>query len=82
MNQNESSNLRFLFAQNKSTKRIFQKQIHETNPRYKSLRFGVTNPDSQIRTLKICKDLDMRIFIFKDSFRSVVLRIRNDSLDS
>jgi hypothetical protein len=40
MNRNESSNLRFLFAQNESTKRIFQKRIHETNPRYESLRLG------------------------------------------
>ena len=63
---------------NESTKRIFQKRIHETNPRYESLRFGVTNPDSQIRILRIRKDSDSRIFIFKDSFCAIVLRIRKD----
>ncbi len=44
-NPYESSNLRFLFARNESTKRIFQKRIHETNPRYESLGFGFTNPN-------------------------------------
>ncbi len=78
-NPYESSNLRFWFAQNESTKQIFQKRIHETNPRYESLRFGVTNPDSWIRILRIRKDLDSRIFICKDSFRAIVLRIRKDS---
>ncbi len=75
MNQNELSNLRFFFPQNESTKPIFQKRIHETNPRYESLRFGFTNPDSQIRILRIRKDSDSWISIFKDSFRAIVLRI-------
>ncbi len=59
-------------------KQIFQKRIHETNPRYKSLG----NPDLRIRPLKIRKDSDSRIFIFKDLFRAIVLRIRKDSKDS
>ncbi len=40
-------------SRNESTKRIFQKRIHETNPRYESLRFVVMNPDSRIRILRI-----------------------------
>ncbi len=50
--RNESNLLRFLFARNESTKRIFQKRIfqkriHDTNPRYESLRFGFANPRLQ-----------------------------------
>ena len=52
--------------------------FHETNPRYKSLRFGFANPDSQICNFRICKDSDSRISIFKESFRAIVLRIRKD----
>jgi hypothetical protein len=76
--RNESSNLEIFFSRNESMKRIFQKRIHKTNPRYESLRFVVTNPDSRIRILRIHKDSDSRIFIFKDSFRAIVLRIRKD----
>ncbi len=36
----------------------------------------------QIRSLRICKDSDLRISNFKDSFRAIVLRIREDLLDS
>ncbi len=56
---------------------VCTKRIHDTNPRYESLRF--TNPDSRIRDFRIRKDSDSRIFIFKDSFRAIVLRIRKDS---
>ena len=77
--RNESNLLRFLVLRIESTKRVFEKKIYETNPRYESLRFGVTNPDSRIRILRIRKDSDSRIFIFKDSFRAIVLRIRKDS---
>ena len=56
--------------------------FHETNPRNESLRFGFANPDLRVRNLRICKDSDLRISIFKDSFRAIVLRIRKDSLDS
>ena len=52
---------------NESTIRIFGKPAYETNPRYKSLRFGFASPPAWIR---------------KDSFRAIVLRIRKDSLDS
>ncbi len=52
------------------------------NPRYESLGFEFTNPDWQIQTLKIRKDSDSRIFIFKDLFRAIVLRIRKDMKDS
>jgi hypothetical protein len=38
--------------------------------------------DSRIRSLRIRKDSDSRISIFKDSFRAIVLRIRKDLLDS
>ncbi len=62
--QNESSNLEFLILRNESTKRIFGKQAYETNPQYKSLRFGFTNPPVWIR---------------KDSFCAIVLRICKDS---
>jgi len=34
--RNELSNLEFLFSQNESTKRIFQKQVYESNPRNES----------------------------------------------
>ncbi len=58
---------------------VCTKQIHETN-------LSKTNPrnESTIRTFKvrIRKDSDSWIFIFKDSFRAIVLRIRKDSLDS
>ncbi len=77
--RNESSNLEKKFSRNESTTRIFQKRIHDTNPRYESLRFVVTNPDSRIQILRIRKDSYSRIFIFKDSFRAIVLRIRKDS---
>ncbi len=80
-NRNESSNLRFLFSQNESTKRIFQKQTYESNPQYESLRFGFANPDSQIQNFRIRKDSDSRISIFKYSLRAIVLRIRKDLLD-
>ncbi len=56
--------------------------FHETNPRYKSLRFGFANPVLQIWNFRICKDSDLQISIFKDSFRAIVLRICKDSLDS
>ncbi len=78
----ESNLLRFLVLRNKSTIRIFWKKVYELNPRYESLRFGFPNPDSRIQKFRIRKDLDSRIFIFKDSFRAIVLRIRKDSLDS
>ncbi len=51
---------------NESTIRIFRKHVYETNPRNESLRFGFANPPAWIR---------------KDSFRAIVLRIREDSLD-
>ncbi len=80
--QNKSSNLGFLLSQNEFTKRIFQKQTYESNPRYKSLRFRFTNPDLRIWNLRICKDSDSRISIFKNLFCAIVLRIRKDLLDS
>ncbi len=49
---------------NESTIRIFGSSGHETNPRNESLRFGFANPPAWIR---------------KDSFRAIVLRIRQDS---
>jgi hypothetical protein len=52
---------------NESTIRIFGKPAYKTNPRYESLRFGFASPPA---------------WICKDSFRAIVLRIREDSLDS
>jgi hypothetical protein len=52
---------------NESTIRIFGSSGHEANPRNESLRFGFANPPAWIR---------------KDSFCAIVLRIREDSLDS
>ena len=51
---------------NESAIQIFQKHVYEMNPRNKSLSFGFVNPPAWIR---------------KDSFRAIVLRIREDSLD-
>jgi hypothetical protein len=49
-NPNESSNFRFLFSRNESTKRIFpnrpMNQIHDTNP------------DSRVQNLRILEDSD------------------------
>ncbi len=55
------------------------KQIHETNLLKKGLRIEST---IRIQNFRIRKDSDSRIFIFKDSFCAIVLRIRKDSLDS
>ena len=52
---------------NESTIRIFKVWSHES---------GFANPDSRIRILRICKDSDSQISIFKDSFCAIVLRIR------
>ena len=73
------TNLLKIASRNESTKRIFQKQTYESNPRYKSLRFGFANSDLRIQNLRIRKDLDLRISIFKDSFCAIVLRICKDS---
>ncbi len=75
-------NLIFLFPWNESTKRIFQKQTYKSNPRYESLRFGFASAYLWVQNLRIRKDSDSRISIFKDLFRAIVLRIRKDSLDS
>jgi|FrelakmetLWP11LW_1041352.scaffolds.fasta_scaffold561951_1 hypothetical protein len=42
--------------------------VYESNPQYESLRFGFTNPDLQVQNLRIQKDSDLRISIFKDLF--------------
>ncbi len=60
---------------------VYKSLRNETNPRYESLRFGFANPDSRIRSLRIRKDSDSRISIFKDSFRAIVLWICKDLLN-
>ena len=67
---------------NETNRVIWEFFFSETNPRYKSLRFGFANPDSRIQSLRIRKDSDSQISIFQDSFRAIVLRIRKDLLDS
>ena len=81
-NRNESNLLRFLVLQNKSTILIFWKKVYESNPRYKSLRFGFTNPDLRVRQPGFVRIWDSQNCIFKDSLCAIVLRIRQDSLDS
>ncbi len=71
----------FCFQRNKSTKRIYQKQTYESNSQYESLSIGFANPDLRIQNLRIRKDSDLQISIFKDSFRAIVLRIHMDLLE-
>ncbi len=58
--RNKSSNLGFLFSRNKSMKRIFHKQVYETNPQNKSMKrifwnqYGFVNPKPWI-----CMDLGL-----------------------
>jgi hypothetical protein len=70
-----------LALQIESTIRIFFKKVYELNPRYESLRFGFMNPDLWVQTLRISKDSDLRICIFKDLFCAIVLRICKGLLD-
>ncbi len=66
-NRIHDTNLSITGLRNESTIQIFQKQVYETNSQYESLRFGFANPPA---------------WICKDSFCAIVLRIREDSLDS
>ncbi len=81
-NPYKSSSLRFLALRIESTIQIFWKKVYESNPRYKSLRFGFANPDLRVQNFRIRKDSDLQIFIFKDSFCAIVPRICKDLLDS
>jgi hypothetical protein len=58
------------------TGRIFQKQVYETNPRYKSLRFGFANLDSRVRQPGFVNHDTKRIFL-ESGF---VPMIRNESM--
>jgi hypothetical protein len=61
---------------------IWEFYFSKTNPQYESLRLGFANLDLRIQSIRILKDSDLRISIFKDSFCAIVLRICKDSLDS
>ncbi len=61
-----------------STIWIFWKKVYESNPRYKSLRFGFTNPDLRVRQPGFVRIWDSRNCIFKDLLCAIVLRIRQD----
>ena len=45
--------------------------FYQTNPQNESLRFGFANPDSRVQNLRIRKDSDLRISIFKDSWSTI-----------
>ncbi len=51
----------------------------KSNPRYKSFRFWLPNPNSRIRNSGFERIQDLQICIFKDSFCAIVLRICEDS---
>ncbi len=59
------------------TARIFGSSGH-MNPRFESLRIGLTNPDSRIYEVRIC-DYDMKLIFLESGF---VTTIRNESMDS
>jgi len=60
------------------TARIFGSSGHETNPRFESLRIGLTNPDSRICEVRI-RDYDTKRIFLESGF---VTTIRNESMDS
>jgi hypothetical protein len=53
---------------NESTIRIFGSSCHETNPRFKSLRIGLTNPDSRICEVRIRDTIRNESFWSQDSW--------------
>jgi hypothetical protein len=82
MKRNELSNLIFYALRNKSTKRILWKLHHKTNPRNESFENCVTKQIHETNLLKTRgfaspnpKDSDGFVY-------PIVLRIREDSLDS
>jgi hypothetical protein len=77
-NRIHDTNLSKTGLRNESTIRIFQKQVYETNPRYKSLRFGFANPDSRVRQPGFVNHDTKRIFL-ESGF---VTTIQNKSMDS
>jgi hypothetical protein len=50
------------------TARIFESSGHETNPRFKSLRIGLTNPDSRICEVRIRDTIRNESFWSQDSW--------------
>jgi hypothetical protein len=63
-NRIHETGIRKKFLRIQITIRVICDGVYETNPRNESLRFGFANPPAWIR---------------KDSFRAIVLRIRQDS---
>ncbi len=59
------------------TGRIFGCSGHETNPRFESLRIGLTNPDSRICEVRFVNHETKQIFL-ESGF---VTTIRNESMD-
>ncbi len=53
----------------------------EMNPGIKSLGSGFANLDSRVCQSGLVRNRDLRIFIFKDLFCGIVLKICEDSLD-
>ncbi len=60
------------------TARIFGSSGHETNPRFESLRIGLTNPDSRICEVRI-RDYNTKQIFLESGF---VTMIRYESMDS
>ncbi len=58
-----------------TTARIFGSWGHETNPRFESLRIGLTNPDSRICEVRI-RDYDTKRIFLESGF---VTTIQNES---
>jgi hypothetical protein len=79
--QIESSNLEFFILQNESMKRIFGKQAYEMNPQYKSFEIKLYKLNPQYESLRFGFASPLA-WICKDSFCAIVLRIREESLDS
>ena len=72
----------FFFLRNESTKRIFWKLRHETNPRNESFEHRSTKRIHETNLLKIDWIRESGSTGFVWIRKSIVLRIREDSLDS
>ncbi len=68
-----------MLSRNKSTKRIFQKRIHETNPQNESLKKDLRNESTKRIFWNQYGFANPKPRIHKDSFPAIVLRIRKDS---
>jgi len=67
-----------LALQIESTIQIFWKKVYKSTPQYKKLRFGLANPDLQVRKSEFLMIRDSQILIFKDLFGAIEQRIHDD----